>query len=625
MAKQKRKTNYGDGRSDDSIKQSSGKMSEVSSVDSSSYDTTELTENMTDTDSSAQIRGQSPRQGSSGEYNRNHIQTSGYSLNSSDLEQDETPHNVRFSLNAILVYEVESHYNFTAKERSKYWWSDREKDRMMAKHERLVAKYEQQKSGSRSVSSKKGSSKAIQSYRGLESWTAAGSLKLDHTIDQCITAVMDEQDRQWKEDADDAEIIAHKSLAVTEDSARRARLNGLQDAQEALKVRSETWGKAGNDEMSVGSSISTGTAALVKKKKRSKLLARLDDSAKLKKNASDASNDASNDEKKEKKKKKKKSSKKKEEDQLSSTKKKKKSSSKEKSSDDKDLVPVTDKATKESKESEEVADDIISTVTPLPNTGLVSSFLAGPEIPVSPLSTHIYPGPSSSAHSTECPLLATLRRQQELLRQESRRIQDDPNLVDSRPNYLRNFPEEDENDYTEDSSPLLQTLRRQQKKQASAWQLEKQDDPSCGGTALSHGATHKSIGTREDFTSKTGDSESADSFDPPGRRPRRLVSRHAGSIPEDSSIVVDPTKYEKKERSQSKSRERSRSKSRERSRSFKPDPVMPPTDTATAALMTSAQPDSERSGNSSTSAGKISLGRLRNGAKTLFKKSSKRS
>jgi len=232
------------------------------------------------------------------------MRTSGYSLNSSDLEQDETQHNVRFALNAILVYEVESHENFTAKERSKYWWSDREKDRMMAKHERLVAKYEQQKSSSRSVSSKKGSSKAIQSYRGLESWTAAGSLKLDHTIDQCITAVMDEQDRQWRDDADDADIIAQKSLAVTEDSARRARLNGLQDAQEALKVRSETWGKAGNDEMSVGSGISTGTAALVKKKKRSKLLARLDDSAKLKKNASDASNDLSNDEKKEKKKRK---------------------------------------------------------------------------------------------------------------------------------------------------------------------------------------------------------------------------------------------------------------------------------------------------------------------------------
>lgn len=631
MAKVKRKTKDGDDRADDNIKHG-GKMSEVSSVDSSSYDTTE---HMTDTDSSAQLRVYSPRERSSVEYNRRQLQVRDRSLNSSDAEQFEA-NNVRFALNAVVVHEVESHNNFTGKERSKYWWSDREKDRMMAKHERLVAKYEQQKSGSRSVSSKKGGKSAIQSYRGLESWTAAGSLKLDHTIDQCITAVMDEQDRQWEENDDDADKIAQKSLAVTEDSARRARLNGLQDAQEALKVRSELWGKSGSDEMSVGSAISTGTAALVKKKKRSKLLARLDDSAKLKKNPSDAS--ASNDEdaaaKKDKKKKKKKSIKKKEEDLTSSTKKKKKKPSKEKSSGGKDLISSTETPAKEE-------DDLVSTVTPVPNSGLVSSFLAGPEIPVSPLSTFTYPPPGASAHSTECPLLAMLRRQQEQLRQESRGLQDDTNFGDSRPNYLRQYQEKEETDYTHDVSPLLQTLRRQQQKQASAWQLEqKQDDPSC--SALSHGATLRSYGTREDCTGKSGDGESADSSDPPGRRPRRLVSRHAAheahacSIPENSILNNDHSESGTKDRSRSESRDRSRSKSRSRdpTRSAKPDPLAPTTPhtpaTVTSTLesvhLTASEASGNSSSNSSVGSGKrSSLGRLRNGAKTLFKKSAKRS
>merc|ERR1711957_464099 len=101
---------------------------------------------------------------------------------------------------------------------------------MMAKHERLVAKYEQQRSPTKPGTLKKSSSASskLGSYRGLESWTAAGSLKLDYTIEQCISAVMDEQDQQWNENDDDPLKIAKSSLKATEDSARRARLNGLQ-------------------------------------------------------------------------------------------------------------------------------------------------------------------------------------------------------------------------------------------------------------------------------------------------------------------------------------------------------------------------------------------------------------
>lgn len=612
-------------RTDESTKRH-GKMSGESSVDSSSYD---ATENLTDTDSSAQIKSFSRRMSSS-DYNHNHVDACSRSINStscrslnssSEIDRDATDR-VRFALNALRFHEVESHNNFTAKERSKYWWSDREKDRMMAKHERLVAKYEQQKAGagSKSASSKKSNTKAIQSYRGLESWTAAGSLKLDYTIEQCITAVMDEQDRQWAENADDAEIIAQMSMAVTEDSARRARLNGLQDAQEALKVRSEMWGKVTGDDMSVGSAVSTGTAALVKKKKRSKLLARLDDSAKLKKNSSNSSvdDDALSKKSKDKKKKKKKNSKKK--DQSSVTKEKKKSS-KAKSSSTKKSPSIGDeqKATEEvAKESLDVADDNATTATP--KSGLLSAFTAGPEVPISPLSTHIYAGPSS-ANSNECPLLATLRRQQEQLRQESGVRNDNKNLTSARSiTHLRQYEEEEEDENDLSVSPLLQTLRRQQKKQASARLQEQRADPSSAG------ALQKSRNSRDDHGSRTGDSESADSSDPPGRRPRRLVSRHVESgIPEEflassgDKSSLERIKESSDDRSRSKSRERSSSKPRERSRSRSAKQLISSFSlgSPTTTDETPANPKSP------INASKRSLGRLRSSAKTLFKKSSK--
>lgn len=190
---------------------------------------------------------------------------------------------VRFSMNSSVWHEVESHVNFSEKERRRYWWNDHEKDRMMSKHERLVAKYEQCKQTKPSSKNNKRSMKILQNYRGLESWTAAGSLKLDYSIERCVSAVMDEQDRQWNDNdnEDDAIQIANCSAKVTDDSARRARLNGLQDAQEALRVRGESWTINGSsDELSLASVASYGTAAIVKKKKRSKLLARLDDSYK---------------------------------------------------------------------------------------------------------------------------------------------------------------------------------------------------------------------------------------------------------------------------------------------------------------------------------------------------------
>ena len=549
-------------------------------VDAMSYSSD--TENTTETES---INKYSHRRKSSTTINHAHISIKhldstdggGISNNSSISEDDDDDDDgssgktgrVRFAMNAIQRHEVESHFDYSDKERSKYWWSDREKDRMMAKHERLVAKYEQQKQRKKPGSTKK--TKKIQSYRGLESWTSAGSLKLDYTIEQCISAVMDEQDRQWNENDDDSSNISKCSIKVTEDSARRARLNGLQDAQEALRVRGESWALNASDEMSVGSVASYGTAAFAKKKKRSKLLAKLDDSYKgkntKKEDVLSSLNSSSTSFKKIKKKKRKDNSsrkktssnnddeesstisktKKKNGDDSSTTSKTKRKKSKSKKSskssknmkyfslknsidddDDDDNVEAAKtkddnevKGKKKQAKGEETFEkdhvnifeiDInnitANTTSPqeeeeqeeLKSIGDMVVNAPNDTDLVSPLSTYNNKGGKHDVD--ESPLLATLRRQQQKLKKQALLTQTPVDKQSS-----RDYEEEEDDDNV---SPLLLTLRRQQREQAND--------------------SHTSL------TSETSD--------PPGRRPRRLTSRHVegnDTIPEKRATTIPST------------------------------------------------------------------------------------
>ncbi len=451
----------------------------VGSASTGSYDTTE---DLTDTDTSSHIhrRKRGPN----------------------DIIR------VRFAVKDNIVHDVESHNDFTPKERGNYWWSEREKDRMMAKHERLVAKYEQQRSGTK-PGSKKISTGKMGSYRGLESWTAAGSLKLDHTIERCITAVMDEQDRQWNENDDDLDIIAQKSLAVTEDSARRARLNGLQDAQEALRIRGETWSKQASDEMSIGSAVSTGTAAVAKKKKRSKLLARLDDSSKLlKSTASNENDDVLDDLKKARRKKTKKS-------------KKAKKSKRTKSS--------------KSKKGRESNDgDTTDTKTTQPNT--VASYLeehektplANIDIPISPLAT------PETTDDYVYPLLAALREEQGKLKESLVSSGENPNPSRGSES-IRSIYDRVPATVDSDEDDIVALLRQQQRKNAEAWASpEKGDGGNLGIPQRSGDPVSKLSSLREDYTRI----ESPTMSDPPGRRPRRLASRQGD--------YENPRPYDKK-------------------------------------------------------------------------------
>ena len=547
-------------------------------VDAMSYSSD--TENTTETES---INKYSHRRKSSTTINHAHISIKhldstdggGISNNSSisgDDDDDDDDNGssgktgrVRFAMNAIQRHEVESHFDYSDKERSKYWWSDREKDRMMAKHERLVAKYEQQKQRKKPGSTKK--TKKIQSYRGLESWTSAGSLKLDYTIEQCISAVMDEQDRQWNENDDDSSNISKCSIKVTEDSARRARLNGLQDAQEALRVRGESWALNASDEMSVGSVASYGTAAFAKKKKRSKLLAKLDDSYKgkntKKEDVLSSLNSSSTSFKKIKKKKKKDNSSRKKtssnnDDEESST----RSKTKKKSGDDSSTTSKTKRKNSKSKKSSKGSknmkyfslknsiddddDDNIEAAKTKDDNEVkgkkkqakgeetfekdhvnifeidINNITANTTSPqeedelksigdmvvnapndtdlVSPLSTYNNKGGKHDVD--ESPLLATLRRQQQKLKKQALLTQTPVDKQSS-----RDYEEEEDDDNV---SPLLLTLRRQQREQANE--------------------SHTSL------TSETSD--------PPGRRPRRLTSRHVegnDTIPEKRATTIPST------------------------------------------------------------------------------------
>mmetsp|Transcript_3573 Transcript_3573/g.8535 ORF Transcript_3573/g.8535 Transcript_3573/m.8535 type:complete len:519 (-) Transcript_3573:385-1941(-) len=470
----------------DDTRGTSSDFGTVGSASTGSYDTTE---DLTDTDTSS---------------NPNRQRSS-----------PDGKNRVRFSIKANKVHKVASHNDFSAKERGNYWWSDREKDRMMAKHERLVAKYEQTRAGTK-PGSKKISTGKLGSYRGLESWTAAGSLKLDHTIEQCITAVMDEQDRQWNENDDDLEVIAQKSKAVTEDSARRARLNGLQDAQESLRIRGESWSKLNaGDEISVGSAVSTGTAAVAKKKKRSKLLARLDDSGKAhKRSSSSDTDDVLQDLKKTQKKKKKKA---------------------KKSKKDKD------KKAKSKKGRESDDGDTTDTKTTLPTT--VASHLETPlknvTVPVSPLAT---PETSSDVH----PLLATLRQEQEKLRESSTRSGEN-NSTRSREGSMKSIYDRvhiaqsvSASDTDNDEHDIVKLLREQQRKNAMAWTSDQ--GGNAGIPARSGAPVSKLASLREDYT-KT---DQAKYSDPPGRRPRRLASQQGANV---SSTPKDKKRRERNNRS----------------------------------------------------------------------------
>lgn len=181
---------------------------------------------------------------------------------------------IRF-LDGHKMQEIESHKDFSPKERGKCWYSAKDKEKMMARHERVVARMEK----------KKPPKTSNQTYRGLESWTTEGAQHLDQVIALSVNVVMDEQDRQWKVNVDDFDLIAAKSIEVTTDSAQRARIVGLEDQKEAFAARETPW--LASDDVSCAStvmskSIKSQAAAKKLKEISSKKRERIDEGDKAK-------------------------------------------------------------------------------------------------------------------------------------------------------------------------------------------------------------------------------------------------------------------------------------------------------------------------------------------------------
>lgn len=154
-----------------------------------------------------------------------------------------------------MIREIESHKDFSTRERNRCWWSPSEKEKCMSKHERVVSRMEHRKP-----------CRKHETYRGLESWTSQGAAKLDQVINLCVDAVMDEQDHQWRVHKDDFERIAAISQRATADSAKRARHVGLKDEREALLVRNQSWVE--DDEMTVQSAMGASVMTAAKRKKK---------------------------------------------------------------------------------------------------------------------------------------------------------------------------------------------------------------------------------------------------------------------------------------------------------------------------------------------------------------------
>lgn len=122
---------------------------------------------------------------------------------------------------------------FSSRERNACWYSLREMREMKADRLKITARLELDKPcRSSSIPREE------MSYRGLRWCTKDGVKELDQAISRVLTAVLDEQDRQWKLGCIDADVIATKSLDTTAVCRQRALVVALEDEQEVVLDRS---------------------------------------------------------------------------------------------------------------------------------------------------------------------------------------------------------------------------------------------------------------------------------------------------------------------------------------------------------------------------------------------------
>ena len=109
------------------------------------------------------------------------------------------------------VFEVMSHKDYTNLEKMLCWYTAAEIDRIWDLMAKIAARMERGEPPTRTMT-----------YRGLECQTLKGEGQLAENVSRVITAVMDEQDRQWALGYDHFNAFAQISLSFSPECVRQA-------------------------------------------------------------------------------------------------------------------------------------------------------------------------------------------------------------------------------------------------------------------------------------------------------------------------------------------------------------------------------------------------------------------
>eukprot|EP00934_Nitzschia_sp_Nitz4_P006213 Nitzschia sp. Nitz4//scaffold139_size61406//47073//48035//NITZ4_006465-RA/size61406-processed-gene-0.71-mRNA-1//1//CDS//3329535867//6203//frame0 len=160
----------------------------------------------------------------------------------SDCSETSKSTNCKVYHNKHQVHEIMNLASYKTSEKKHYWYSPKDMAKMTAEREKVLARLEQGKPCKSATYHTVDEEHPIEgwvipmSYRGLDCWTYEGSQNLDKRISRVISAVMDEQDRQWQVDDDDSDLIAQISQRETEESVLMAYKIAKQDEEEAKQA-----------------------------------------------------------------------------------------------------------------------------------------------------------------------------------------------------------------------------------------------------------------------------------------------------------------------------------------------------------------------------------------------------
>ena len=112
--------------------------------------------------------------------------------------------------------------DYSEKELRKCWYTGQEKERMELRRLGLLFRLKYGKS-----------EKPNSTFRGLEQLTREGQAKMTAKISACVTAVLDEQDRQWETGIDDWDAIASASRKTSLSCLARALVTAEADRKDS--------------------------------------------------------------------------------------------------------------------------------------------------------------------------------------------------------------------------------------------------------------------------------------------------------------------------------------------------------------------------------------------------------